>query len=215
MPYFRNSEINILFIHIPKTGGSSLEHYFCNKYNIKLDNTSLCFFLDSENQKSKNINSSLQHMTYQTIMMHKEYFNINMDNIKMISIVRNPYARIISDLFWSRKIKLTSTKEEVYDIILVYLYDNELDNHNIPQHLFLTDNNKRLIPNIKILHTETLTKDMINLGYNDFNIRLNINEHEINYLNYLNKNSVKLINEFYKYDFELFNYEKIIALKRK
>ena len=65
------------------------------------------------------------------------------------------------------------------------------------------------------MHTETLTKDMKNLGYNDFNIRLNINEHEINYLNYLNKNSVKLINEFYKYDFELFNYEKIIALKRK
>lgn len=215
MPYFRNSEINTLFIHIPKTGGTSLEYYFCDKYNIKLDNNSLYFFLDPENQKSKNISSSLQHMTYQTIMMHKEFFNINMDNIKILTVVRNPYERIISDLFWYQKININSSKEEVYHIIFEYLYDKNLDNHNIPQYLFITDNQKQLFPNIKILHTETLTEDMINLGYYDFNKRLNINEHKINYFNYLNQNSLKLINQFYAYDFELFNYKKILALKRK
>ena len=37
MPYFKNNRINLLFIHIPKTGGSSLEKYFNVKYNIPLN----------------------------------------------------------------------------------------------------------------------------------------------------------------------------------
>ena len=35
MPYFLNENINLLFIHIPKTGGSSLERYFSEHFNIK------------------------------------------------------------------------------------------------------------------------------------------------------------------------------------
>ena len=41
MPYFKNDNINILFIHIPKTGGSSLENYFSSKFGIELNKKSL------------------------------------------------------------------------------------------------------------------------------------------------------------------------------
>lgn len=119
-------------------------------------------------------------------------FNIDFNNIKIISIVRNPYERIISDLFFYNLITITSTKEKVFEVIKLYLL-NDLDNHNIPQYKFITNENKELIDNIHILHTETLTDDMHNLGYSDFNIYENINKVKVNYSNYLNNDSIKLI----------------------
>ena len=212
MPYFKNDNINTLFIHIPKTGGSSLECYFSSKFNIKLNNISLYLFMDNETKIKNNIiiNTSLQHLTYKQIIEYKTVFNINFDNIKIITIVRNPYERIISDLFWLKKINVNSTKEEVFNIIQPYLLSNDYDNHNIPQYVFITDDNKELISDINILHTETLTDDMIRLGYKDFNLYINVNENKkVDYYNYLNNESIKIINDFYHYDFILFDYDQL------
>ena len=219
MPYFKNDDINILYIHIPKTGGTSLDVYFSNKYKISLNDKSLFMFLDKEIQIKNNISidSSLQHMTYNTIFKYKNFFNINCNNINIITTVRNPYERLVSDLFCYKKININSSKDDIFYIIQSYLTE-KLDNHNLPQYKFITDDNKNLIPNIKILHTETLDEDMINLGYIDFKFKLNINENnnindnvnKLNYYNYLSNNSIQLINDFYDYDFKLFNYNKIV-----
>ena len=206
MPYFHNDDVNILFIHVPKTGGTSVEQYFSNKYNIQLDTDSLFNF---DQTGLLDINSSLQHMTYQTIMKYKDYFKININNLEIISIVRNPYERLVSDLFFYGKINIDNSPEEVYNIIKNKLYNDDLDNHNIPQYLFVTDENKKIIPDIKIFKTETLDTDMHNSGYSDFNIKYLINVHgKLDYYKYLNDDSINLINEYYHYDFILFNYQK-------
>jgi hypothetical protein len=115
MPYFKNNDDNILLIHIPKTGGSSLEHYFSDKYNIKLNEKSLFMFLNEETKKQNNIeiNSSLQHMTYQTLFKYKDFFNIDFNNLKIITIVRNPYERIISDFFFYKLITIDTDRKSV------------------------------------------------------------------------------------------------------
>ena len=171
MPYFKNDYVNILFIHIPKTGGSSIELYFSHKFNIPLNNKSLYLFLSNTIKLDENIiiNSSLQHLTFIQILKYNIFFNIDFNNIKIITIVRNPYDRIISDLFFYKKINHDTSKEKVFDIINEYLVSNSYDNHNIPQHCFITNDSKELIENIHILKTENLTNNMIDLGYTDFN----------------------------------------------
>lgn len=207
MPYFKTNDINLLLIHIPKTGGTSLEEYFSNKYKIPLNNLSLFGFLGTS--KHTNINSSLQHITYNTIVKYSNLFRIDNTNINIIAAVRNPYERIISDLLWFNKITHSSSPEDVFTIIQDYVKAKNLDNHNIPQYLFVTDDEKNLIPNIRLLRTESLTTDMIALGYSDFNVHVERNKNPTNYYNYLNADSIEFINKFYDYDFTLFNYKKL------
>jgi hypothetical protein len=211
MPYFKNDNVNILFIHIPKTGGTSVENYFSSKFNIPLDKKSLFMFIDEETKLNENIiiDSSLQHITYNQIVKYNKVFNIDFNNIKIITIVRNPYERIISDLFFFLKINVETSKEETFDIINEYLVSDNYDNHNIPQHYFITDDNKKLIPNIHILKNENLTTGMKDLDYKDFENYDNTNPNSVNYYNYLNNKSIEKINDFYHLDFILFNYDKV------
>ena len=181
MQYFNNNKINLLFIHIPKTGGSSLEKYFSVKFNIPLSKKSLMSTEDIRDFADKpEINSSLQHLTYGTIIKYKDFFKIDENNIQILSVVRNPYNKIMSDLFYLKKINVNSTKEEVYEKMQIYLQEN-YDNHITPQYKFITNENEELIENLTIIHTETLNKDMEKLGYKDFNIKMNMNPNNVNY----------------------------------
>jgi len=208
MPYFKNNKINILFIHIPKTGGSSVEKYFSVKFNLPLNKNSLMSTeYIKEYADKQEINSSLQHLYYTTIIQYKDFFKLDTNNIKILAIVRNPYHKILSDLFYLKKITIESTKEEVYSSIQVYLRNN-YDNHATPQYKFITDEHGKLIENLILLHTESLNEDMKKIGYTDFNIKMNMNPNAVDYDNYLNADSINLINETYSYDFTLLNYIK-------
>ncbi len=214
MPYFKNDDINVLFIHVPKTGGTSLESYFSSKFNISLNNKSVYNLIQDDQLLNENIeiNSSLQHITYNQIVKYSKIFNIDFDNIKIITIVRNPYERLVSDLFFLSLITPDSTKEAVIDILHKYLVSDKYDNHNIPQYKFITNDKGEIIQNIHILKTESLTNEMKNLGYIDFDVYTNVNTNKVNYYNYLNNESFEIINKFYHLDFILFNYNKISAV---
>ena len=197
MPYYK--DIELLFIHIPKTGGTSLENYLKKTYKETLFSGYGNNILP-EDDLQKN---SLQHQTYSTIYKYRDILEVDFNsNLKVITIVRDPYDRIISDLFFLVLINRNDTCETVYNIIKDYLYKDCYDNHNIPQYKFITNSNEELIENIKIFRTETLTQDIHNYGFTDY-IGTKSN---IIHINYLNNDSIQLINIFYKKDFELFNY---------
>lgn len=209
MPYYRNK--HILFIHIPKTGGTMFESLMMN-----IDKQEL-FSLYSNKLLPPPFNKySLQHQFYSTIFKYNKLCNINFDNkLKVISIVRNPYDRIISDLFWFTKLGMynfinkESTPENVYKSIKTFinLHPEKVDNHNTPQYKYLVDKNNNLYENIKIFKLEKLYDS--NADINNFlNTNLVIeNQPSKNYNKYLNKKSILLINTFYSKDFELLNYD--------
>ena len=82
-----------------------------------------------------------------------------------------------------------------------YLVSEQYDNHNIPQHKFLTNDKGEIIQNIHILKTESLTNHKNILCYGGFNIFENVNTQKVNYLN--NK-LIGIINQFYHLGFILF-----------
>tara|TARA_A100001015_G_scaffold309615_1_gene409393 strand:+ start:925 stop:1704 length:780 start_codon:yes stop_codon:yes gene_type:complete len=245
MPYFWNKkkDINILFVHIPKTGGTSVEQYFSKISEVPLNIESLYgfpWFLDVNVPRpfpNKVFPNSLQHMSYENLLRwSRKYFNIKLFNntrIKFYTIVRNPYTRIMSDLFFWGFIDERATPEDVTVILKKYiacdydtigdkvndyqppfhrfhhlLFDN-FDNHKTPQWQLVAKNEKELHAEMIYMRTETLTEDMINNGFTDFDYHELTNRiGTINYYEYLNDESIEIINHEYGPDFELFNYEK-------
>ena len=204
MPYFK--KLKLFFIHIPKTGGSSVEN-FLYKY-CDLQKTMDTFY--SINTCSIKLNKhSLQHATYNEILKCSYNFNFDIKKLKILTIVRNPYDRLVSELFYNGRINLNSPKEFVENQIEIFLTDDyNYDNHKLPQYKFITHNNK-LVKNIIIMKNEFLNKEMYDYGFKDFNENANKTyKGKINYQSLLNNNAKKLIYDYYKKDFDYFGYKK-------
>jgi hypothetical protein len=207
MPYYKH--LNLLFIHIPKTAGTAIENEISSKYE-----QSLYTGFTNDLLEYPHNNKSLQHQFYTTIYEFRSKLDVDFNNIKIFTVVRNPYDRIISDLFWWGLINKETSDDEVYNVIKNnYLNRDDLDNHNEPQYKFITDKDLNLISNIKIFKCELLNEinDELN-KFLEFDINIinnDANKNYSKYSKYLNKESISLINEKYKTDFELFNYTLI------
>ena len=91
----------------------------------------------------------------------------------------------------------------------VLLDDEKLNEiKNLETEYLCAKNEKQLHPEIIYLRTETLNEDMKRAGFSDFDIYENT-QGITNYYEYLNDESINLINKFYEHDFDLFNYTKI------
>ena len=266
MPFYKKQKI--LFIHIPKTGGTSVDKYFARKFNTNLDENSLYFSyyenaIQSHIRKQrvklnarldatpsidkcqlseyiqlqkmilvKRLKHSLHHFTWSEIRENRHILITNKDdrqvvqddphvrvNYDIITIVRNPYDRIISELLFIKLLDQDSIqdKHKVYLTIKDFLESDDIyDNHKLPQYKFISTDKNALVKNVIILHTETLTEDMSKLGYTDFNLNLQTSKYKIpqkktKYSGILNIQSILLINTYYKRDFELFGYEQLLT----
>jgi hypothetical protein len=66
----------------------------------------------------------------------------------------------------------------------------------------------KLYDNVKIIRYENMKNELINFGFNDFNIHMNKKINNINYNDILTEEIKELIYKYYQKDFEIFKYEK-------
>jgi len=194
-------EKKCIFIHIPKTAGTSIEQFIRDNGNNNL------LFIGVRN------NRSLQHLTANELKMmipyiYKQYYKF--------SIVRNPYDKLLSEYYWNPSINIgykngKSKKDflkKVIEIVQNKKYFNDIYNdHFIPQYNFLFFKNKLLV-------NQLFKYEDLEWVSNFLKKKLKITRN----FPYLNKNDInkegwnddekEIIYNLYKNDFLYFGYQK-------
>lgn len=195
-------KVKLLFIHIPKTGGTTLENYFFHRFKIPPET----LYGHAHN------GHSLQHCTY--LEMKELLLPHQIKTYKILACIRNPFHRIISDLFWFQLIHPGSSPEEVHQAVVHVLTTNQTigdyqnwDNHFIPQSDYLLDEMGNIPSNMTIIETSDMDSILPCL-YPGFkrvpHLNVNPHQHDNNYDKFLSETTKQLIRQYYKKDFDLF-----------
>lgn len=224
----------VLFVHIPKTGGTSIEQYLCQYYHQQ------CHIAFSEHRKLRKTKKqdlifknkfSPQHQTYQSMISHRDSilshcnFDVLSEDVVRFTVVRNPYHRLISEVFFNRFLRRKAKNlvrrglplEDVIAPMLRKASTNRsmYDNHILPQHKFLfytpsSPTDAQIHPKMHILSTETLEEDLRQLGFFNYTTpEKTAKKFPYNLQKLLTSDTIKLINNFYRKDFKLLGYKTI------
>lgn len=178
MPYFPH--FNVLHLHVPKTGGTSLENTFKELMHQEFfdyteskerfvrgdkswQNVNLYGFARVEGEEF-----ALQHMTFEQLQRFKYLQNKTID--KIIIIVRHPYSRIVSEYKWQLVFGYNkSFNEFVREVWQKKWYQSRIfHQHLLPQYEFLRG--IRLDdPRLHVVYFEHM-KDGMKHVFNDLSI---------------------------------------------
>lgn len=201
----------LIFIHIPKTGGSTFEQYLSSFYGVPLDKTTMF------SSEYETINGhSLQHCTYQELKIHLKGQKKDINDYFIISFVRNPFHRLLSELLCFHRIE-RSTPASVAHTVIVNMFSNEnpplvrghythYDNHLIPQVEFLLDENGHFPQNLALFDMNDINTIMPSLGFTDFAKARRVHvtyRGRVDYDSYFLEETNALIKRAYKEDFDM------------
>tara|TARA_Y100001934_G_scaffold224326_1_gene268386 strand:+ start:82 stop:729 length:648 start_codon:yes stop_codon:yes gene_type:complete len=209
-------KLKTIFIHIPKTGGTSIEKYF-NIYNENglRPNTNILHghvpikFEDNE-YDPLNVGGlagyNLQHLTSNeikkllTVQIYQKYFKF--------TFIRNPWDRMVSEYKWA----YYSLSFEDYINRILYVVENriklETKNAHFRPQIEYINNDLDFIGRFENFNQD-IEKVSSLIGL-DFDIKKLPHEKKTNrkhYKEYYNEQTKQIINNIYKEDIKQFDYE--------
>lgn len=207
-----SNKYKCLFIHIPKTGGTSIETAFEMFGDWKVENKDTLFgLMQSPELKALNLISNfLQHVTLDQAQLispipssYTTFSFVRNPWDKMVSIYSNPDNNLASTAM-QQGIKLKNLSFEDFITQIEKIKHIHLE----PQHKFICDDTGKI--NVSFLGKfESLEKDFKNLcKIIDKDIRLPHKNRSArgDYRDYYSNKSRKIIEERYQRDINLFSY---------
>tara|TARA_B100001287_G_C22645784_1_gene512626 strand:+ start:430 stop:1074 length:645 start_codon:yes stop_codon:yes gene_type:complete len=209
-------EKKLIFIHIPKCAGTSIENLLINRFNLKNHKQFKKYIFT----KRIGFKFNLRHLTLEEI--EKEYSIKNFDQYTVFTIVRNPYDRFISFTNWAkvpnwRYLPGISFSPEIWMKIFNIKYPwrysiifNFLHEHTKPQSSFLKSENFHKYKEIKIVKLDQINELSEFLKAFDIDLselsKDNISKKKV--LSRSTKEKIKIFVESqYSEDFKRFNFD--------
>jgi len=220
------TNLKLVFIHIPKNAGTSINKYLNSKDTPLL----VC---DNNVFTAIDNDYHIEHYTYLEILKcnvfptYAEY--------TFFAIVRNPYYKMLSVLVFHGILHCKTSIEDLKDILKILF--NKIDlcvkhrkhcnckhvnyynfkfnteehyveiKHLLPQSDFLKNRNNEIEKSIKILKFEDLSNNFVKeLNMCDFDIHENKAKVQLDYDAYLDPNVKQMIYDYYYEDFINFGY---------
>ncbi len=218
MPVFHRNKL--VFIHIPKTGGTAVEQYF---HDIGDMQWGLESWLGHEKQQGRWY--EYQHLS---MLELQSMAGTSITGFRSFSVVRNPYEKLLSDYLWRKVVKRKNPDAslmcfgsfaEFIDAIpenIDTMWPQHIDGvgmdeanfliHVRPQYQFVTDGDgARLVD--EILKFEQLDDDLRQLLERFGLAADSIKKPQARDMQlFYDSAMLKLVNRIYAKDFELFSY---------
>ena len=174
-------ESKTIFIHIPKNAGTSIEEHFGNG------------------------SFRVQPNKHADIHEIKRKFKNSYNNYRKFTIIRNPYDKMVS---WHSYLKMNLGEEHevvefnewVKNPLKLWHVDDPISFLN-PQYKWIDDT-------VEIIKFENLNKELNEFFAKEIDLPITNKSNHDHYLKYYNDESLNIVYNRYKEDFEKFNYKK-------
>lgn len=202
-----------IFVHIPKTGGTSIEKTLGIKGNPPIPDHAIFYGF----RKGK----YLQHLTALEI---KKMVSVNVyNNYFKFSFVRNPYDKLVSDFLWFKnhahlpEVKAMDFEDFLFKRVIPIRNNEDINQkirfaesqHYQDQYKFITDEKKKKIVEF-IGRFENLQKDFEkvcrHIGIETTKLPHLFNSGCKDHRSYYNRKTKNAVTRIYKEDLEMFGY---------
>jgi len=214
-----SSKYRCLFVHIPKTAGQSIEHFFLKHHNLSWkERAPLLLKYNPDPAKGP---ERLAHLTAAEYVQYGYMTRKELRTYFKFSFVRNPWARIVSEYNFAKYHQTMSFKDFVTNGRPTENSYSDAYRHVLPQYDFLHDDQGNLLVDF-IGRFENLQTDFNHvcsrLGFKETLLpRINVSTSDIlsnmvkrsnrsDYTEYYDAETKRTIETVYQKDIQTFDY---------